>query len=351
MHASLAALSLIDQQYNLCKLSLHKYHEFDGDDSMTSNPEGGGATTQAGIYFQNCVAVLRLAQMLCSDDVSQSALGPIVSVRVEAPAEVDDTVVTFTDGRKEFIQAKLSVEPGTDAWNKLWHHFHREYQGFSGDAPLRHVITLAARWSAKMSELEGMLARAASAESATEWRSRLTQPQAKRADNIQQILGLDEEALFNFCRFIRVWQLRFEGDPEETDTFESEVQRILKGTLEPRENIFPVLMEEAADAARKRRLIARDELIALLVRRNFEFLPARKSSKLTEQTRRQLELQRDSLSETASLAQRKIAMLRRASIIEAGAAAKFQLEQQVSEAESELNQILQRIEEIEAKLS
>ncbi|HKR01228.1 MAG TPA: hypothetical protein VJT09_11175 [Pyrinomonadaceae bacterium] len=318
---------------------------------MSAISEGGGATTQAGIYFQNCVAVLRLAQMLCGDDVSQSALGPIASVRVEAPAEVDDTVVTFSDGRKEFIQAKLNVEPGADAWNKLWQHFYREYQGFAAASPPRHVITLAARWSAKMSELEAMLARAASAESATEWRGRLTQPQTKLADNIRQILDLDDEELVRLCRVVKVWQLRFEGDPQETDSFESEVQRILKGTLEPRANIFPVLMEMAGDAARQRATITRDELIAHLVKRGFEFIPARVPNRLSETRRRQLEQQRNALNETASLAQGKLTALQQALIIETGAAVRFQLQQQVSGAESELEEIFRRIEEIEAKLS
>jgi hypothetical protein len=50
-------------------------------------PERGGATTQAGIYYQNTVAARHLADLL-----DLSPLSPrerVVEVRLEAPAHVD----------------------------------------------------------------------------------------------------------------------------------------------------------------------------------------------------------------------------------------------------------------------
>ena len=55
-------------------------------------PERGGPAAQSGIHYQNSVAALYLGR-LC-DDTSRRDFERIISVRVEAPSEVDDIVVT-----------------------------------------------------------------------------------------------------------------------------------------------------------------------------------------------------------------------------------------------------------------
>lgn len=56
-------------------------------------PEAGGPTTQSGILYQNAIAVLYLGR-LC-DAVPRPDYQRVIHVRVEAPEDVDDTVVTF----------------------------------------------------------------------------------------------------------------------------------------------------------------------------------------------------------------------------------------------------------------
>ena len=80
--------------------------------------ELGGPTTQSGIYYQNTIAARALADLL---DLSR--LPPrerVVEVRLEAPADVDDIVVRYADGHREWIQAKTRVQRSGAAWKGLW---------------------------------------------------------------------------------------------------------------------------------------------------------------------------------------------------------------------------------------
>lgn len=58
-------------------------------------PERGGPTTQSGILYQNSVTALHLGR-LC-DEAARPAADRVVQVRVEAPEDVDDTVVWYSD--------------------------------------------------------------------------------------------------------------------------------------------------------------------------------------------------------------------------------------------------------------
>lgn len=69
-------------------------------------PHLGGPTTQSGILFQNSVASLFLGDLL---DAAASGSQQVVAVRVEAPAWVDDTVVSYADSHLVYIQAKESL--------------------------------------------------------------------------------------------------------------------------------------------------------------------------------------------------------------------------------------------------
>ncbi len=59
--------------------------------------ERGGPTTQSGILYQNSVAALYLGR-LC-DATWRLDDQFVVHVRVEAPSDVDDIIVTFADGK------------------------------------------------------------------------------------------------------------------------------------------------------------------------------------------------------------------------------------------------------------
>src|SRR5205823_9430666 len=86
--------------------------------------ERGGTTTQSGILFQNSVTALRFGRML--DSTARPDSEAVVIVRAEAPTSVDDTVVTFRDGHREFIQAKEAITE--EAWQNLWFDISAEFQ-------------------------------------------------------------------------------------------------------------------------------------------------------------------------------------------------------------------------------
>jgi len=242
---------------------------------MASTSEPGGSTTQAGIYFQNCITVLRLAGMLCGEAHAASRAGHIVAVRSEAPTEVDDTVVTWSDSRCEYIQAKLTVAPGDDTWRTLWHHFYAQYSraDFRRE-PGGDLLTLAVRPAPHLDELKTALERAAHSASAAEWwGQRLTGPGRTLLASVQALLGVsDPDAFFAFARCIQVWTLTFVDDPMETDSFAHRVAEMLRGVVEPSAKIFPVLMDLTSRKARVRGTLTREDLVHDLMGQGFRFV-------------------------------------------------------------------------------
>jgi len=51
----------------------------------------------------------------------------VVHVRVETLDKVDDTVVSFTDEHKLFIQAKENISVSDREWGKLWANVGKQY--------------------------------------------------------------------------------------------------------------------------------------------------------------------------------------------------------------------------------
>lgn len=58
--------------------------------------EVGGSATQAGIFYQNSLTALALADLLDLDQLA--ARERVLEVRVEAPERVDDLLLRFADG-------------------------------------------------------------------------------------------------------------------------------------------------------------------------------------------------------------------------------------------------------------
>jgi hypothetical protein len=240
---------------------------------MAFSPESGGPTTQAGIYFQNCVATLRLAHMLSQEIVERPHLGKIVSVRIEAPEEVDDTVVTYETGRKEYIQSKISVSINSDTWRTLWRYFYTQYtsdsfnQNKDGD-----LITLAVRRSSYLDNMQRILLLAETSSSQAELISRLTQGPRSLLEAIQTDLGSKGEDIFRFLSHISLWQLSFESDPMGTDSFEKEVRRILYKTVAPLDSVFSVLIDLTGKTGRTRGTFNYPDLKAHLEQRGIRVL-------------------------------------------------------------------------------
>lgn len=89
-------------------------------------PEQGGTTTQSGISYQNLYAALRIAEMLSGQDLP--ATSKITGVRVEAPVNVDDVVVNYEDGHRDYVQAKENLSASGEKWRKIWHQFLQQYE-------------------------------------------------------------------------------------------------------------------------------------------------------------------------------------------------------------------------------
>jgi hypothetical protein len=316
---------------------------------MCPNPESGGPTTHAGINFQNCIAVLRLARMLEGAEFGEQLLGKIVAVRSEAPSDVDDIVVTYSSQRKEYIQAKLRVSPGESAWVKMWQHFYNQYQqpNFNREA-LGDVITLAVEWTTQAADLENLLSRASTSESYLVWRDRLTQSQSNLLRTLLNTLQLDREEMLKFCRRIRVWRVPYGLDPLNSDSFENEIQRILQGILFPAEGVFSILLGLVATKASLRTDLTYESVVVHLNQRGvkvkrFEARPI--SLSVEEQGRLQQKLQ--GLTLQHDLLCERINLIRGDLGIETDVERQFRAQKRLERLEEECALLSNEISEIE----
>lgn len=204
-------------------------------------PEGGGAATQAGIYYQNSVAALALADLLDLD--RRVAREHVVEVRLEAPGHVDDIVLRFADGHREFQNVKLRVKLGSSAWAGIWQSLAAQQQGsnFGADDKLSLVV---AERNAVSEALLGLCERARSSVDDAELRRRLTQAQSNTLDNIAALLE-SETATFEVLRRTRIVHLAIE------DIEQHLARRRLAGTQSPPPTLLPLLRDMAGGDARK----------------------------------------------------------------------------------------------------
>jgi hypothetical protein len=167
--------------------------------------ERGGPTTQSGITYQNSVAALYLGR-LC-DSTPRPSQHTVIAVRTEAPAAVDDIVVTYQDGHRTFIQAKENVRDNDAAWVKLWQDFERQFRDTDfqrgEDRLLLHVGEIREEHRA----LKEICARAASSTNRAEWLSRLSEEQLnlqKRISNLLDQQRSEGEELLVFFKHVEV---------------------------------------------------------------------------------------------------------------------------------------------------
>lgn len=148
--------------------------------------EAGGTSTQAGIYYQNSIAALHMGRML---DVRPRAIGDrVTSVRVEAPGAVDDIVVRHADGTTKYIQAKLSLRRGGNAWDRLWTALAAQREKITD---LDRLTVVLGEPSVLASALRDCARRTDSSDAA-EWRSRLTDEQKEVIDAVKTVIGSDD---------------------------------------------------------------------------------------------------------------------------------------------------------------
>ncbi len=162
--------------------------------------ETGGTTTQDGIYYHNSVAAQFLAELLSLQPSPPRE--QVVEVRVEAPTHVDDIMVRYADGHRDWIQAKSSLRAAGEPWTRLWTAFARQAGDATFGAHDRLVLALG-KHGTLADDLRAMVERVSTAADAAEWRLRLGADLGKRLDLIVQLLPGDVSA-FDLFRLIDV---------------------------------------------------------------------------------------------------------------------------------------------------
>src|SRR6218665_2606946 len=159
--------------------------------------ELGGPTTQDGIFYQNTVAAQFLADLL--DLRPQSPRERVLEVRVEAPSDVDDIVVRYADGHRDWIQAKTRVRVSSDAWDGMWAALAAQLAQGEFSSEDRLVLILGeANDTARA--LRDLAERAATALDSAEWIGRLSSQYRKVLSAVESSLGSRVEALELFRR-------------------------------------------------------------------------------------------------------------------------------------------------------
>ncbi len=162
--------------------------------------ERGGPTTQSGILYQNSVTALYLGR-LC-DATQRPASDLIQSVRVEAPENVDDIVVTFADEHKEYIQAKEIISAGDTAWNKLWKDFLAQYRRKDFNYGQDQLVFQIGEWRPEFKVLRGLCERAVDNANIEAYKERLTLEHKSLLDKIRALLPPDDLADLDFVQFL-----------------------------------------------------------------------------------------------------------------------------------------------------
>lgn len=206
--------------------------------------EAGGASTQAGIFFQNTIAALALADLL--ELAPMPPRERVVEVRLEAPTEVDDVVVTYADGHRDFQNIKTDVAIGSPAWRRLWESLHAQFNAasFGEDDQLTIVLpelTPLAR------TLRDLCERAATAPEETEWRSRLGNDHRALLERIETSIGPVGSAL----ELLRRTTVSIKSEDQVQDEFN---RRRIGGSFSLPVNLLTTLRDIAGSGARKRAL-------------------------------------------------------------------------------------------------
>jgi hypothetical protein len=150
--------------------------------------EAGGSTTQSGILYQNSVAALYLGRLL--DESLRPESESVIQVRVEAPAHVDDIVITFSDQHKIYIQAKENLRSSSQEWKSLWSHFDEQFRDKEFNRGQDRLLLHIGFGLQEHYELQALCERAANNSNLIEWLSRLSQTQKDLLDKISPHLSM-----------------------------------------------------------------------------------------------------------------------------------------------------------------
>lgn len=224
-------------------MSLVRYRGRAGNHKRRYVIESGGSATQAGIFYQNTIAALALADLLDLDQLS--ARERLLEVRVESTEHVDDIVLRFADGHQDFQSVKLSLRVQNGAWTALWQSLHAQLQ--SGFGPVDQLTIVVAERSSASDAVAQLCERAARAVDQAEFVGRLADAQSRLLASIEKITGGAQPA-FELLRRTRL--LNFAQDAIESEFG----RRRLTGASPSLPSILPILRDIAGGAARRRGL-------------------------------------------------------------------------------------------------
>ena len=204
--------------------------------------EAGGASTQAGIFYQNSVAALALADLLELEPVLPHER--VVEVRLEAPTDVDDVVVTYADGHREFQNIKTDVTSGSSAWCRLWVSLTDQFgaQNFGVEDQL---IVVLSEMTPLARTLRDLCERASTALDETEWLSRLKSDHRTLLNSIESNVGSSKDVL----ELLRRTTVTVKSEDQIQDNFN---RRRLGGKFSLPATMLTTLRDIAGGGARKR---------------------------------------------------------------------------------------------------
>lgn len=225
--------------------------------------ERGGTTTQSGILYQNSVTALRMGRML--DPTVRPDSEMIVHVRAEAWEHVDDTVVTFRDGHREFIQAKEALTD--EAWKKLWSDVAAQFRDATFDRTRDRVLLVFGEVHHGIDDLRGASDRAHGALNVAEWFERLTIGQRDLVRDITGLTGFAEgsDELLPLFRQLDVETITLRDIERDL------VPRWMPPSTETSSNLFGLLRDRVGGNARQRITVNRETLLASLVDKDPSF--------------------------------------------------------------------------------
>lgn len=207
-------------------------------------PEAGGTATQAGIFYQNSVAALALADLLDLDQ--RIARERVVEVRLEAPEDVDDIVIYFADGHREFQNVKLSIHVGNSAWPGIWCSLSAQLRStIFGNSD--HLVLVVEERSNDSEAVAALCERAGSSIDEKELQGRLTRAQVSAFKSITSILDSVVSA-FELLRRTSVRHL------PSVEIQRKLACRRLAGGQSPPPELLPILRDMAGGEARRRGL-------------------------------------------------------------------------------------------------
>jgi hypothetical protein len=167
--------------------------------------ERGGPSTQSGIIYQNSIAALYLGR-LC-DSTPRLNEHAVINVRVEAPTHVDDTVITFRDKHRKFIQAKENIRNNDAAWSKLWKDFESQFWDGDFQKDKDRLLLHVGEVHEDHRALRDIGIRAITSLNHEEWISRLSNAQKSLLSKVSSLFDprhSSDEVLFVFFRHFEV---------------------------------------------------------------------------------------------------------------------------------------------------